>query len=240
MKSKFKYCLIGIIIGILITASITTYATNLQKLISVYENYINIEVNGKEVDKPSFLYDNTTYVPLRAIAEMLNCNVIWDENTNTANIVTEVNNINSDSIIDNSELAPDETSISKNDNKMQDDTHKKITEIEIFFSTDIIYNNSVGNEWNSYMKHNDKYIFSSYYDNVITISNNKDIVLDAYVYEYDERSSDYGVSTFVIPYTDIIDGNIHTYTKEITVREDGGRYKGNTARINFTLVITPK
>ena len=68
----------------------------LTRSINVVLNSINITVNGYEVKADNILYNDTTYVPLRAIAEMLNKNVEWDANTRTASIndlVQENNNL---------------------------------------------------------------------------------------------------------------------------------------------------
>lgn len=43
-------------------------------------------MNGKKVDADNILYNGTTYVPLRAIAEMLGKEVSWDQVTRTASI----------------------------------------------------------------------------------------------------------------------------------------------------------
>ena len=40
-----------------------------------------------EIDAPAFLYqDSYTMLPVRAVAETLDCGVSWDENTQTVNI----------------------------------------------------------------------------------------------------------------------------------------------------------
>lgn len=49
-------------------------------------NSINIEVNGKGVEADNILFNGTTYVPLRIIAEMLNKIVSWNGETRTASI----------------------------------------------------------------------------------------------------------------------------------------------------------
>jgi hypothetical protein len=43
-----------------------------------------VDVNGKTVDP--FLIDNTTYLPIRAVAEALGCSVAWDDATSTITI----------------------------------------------------------------------------------------------------------------------------------------------------------
>ncbi|QUI20996.1 hypothetical protein HZI73_01205 [Vallitalea pronyensis] len=75
---------------ICITYSGITFAysnTNIEVLF----NYINIKINGEKVDLDNFIYENTTYVPLRKVSELLNKDVIWNDVTKTANIVENSN-----------------------------------------------------------------------------------------------------------------------------------------------------
>lgn len=54
--------------------------------ISADKNTINIVVDGERVFADNFLYNDTTYVPLRRVAEMLGMNVDYNEAENTAYI----------------------------------------------------------------------------------------------------------------------------------------------------------
>lgn len=83
-KIIIKSLLLSILIIILITGNV--FAIELQQNIPVIFNSINIEVNGQKVDADNLLYNGTTYVPLRRIAEILGKEVIWDSATNTARI----------------------------------------------------------------------------------------------------------------------------------------------------------
>ena len=54
--------------------------------ISVERNTMNIFVNGNKVEADNFLYNDTTYVPLRIVSEMFEKTVGWEQLTNTASI----------------------------------------------------------------------------------------------------------------------------------------------------------
>lgn len=54
--------------------------------INVERNTMNIYVNGEKVEADNFLYNDTTYVPLRIVSEMFEKNVDWEQLTNTATI----------------------------------------------------------------------------------------------------------------------------------------------------------
>ncbi len=65
------------------------YAAENWANIWVQLNSVNLTVNGSPVTTTNLLYNDTTYVPLRACAEMLGSQVGWDQNTNTASINTD-------------------------------------------------------------------------------------------------------------------------------------------------------
>ncbi len=59
--------------------------------IPVQYNNIKVVVDGKELStsKEPFIYDGTTYLPLRAVAESVGMDVRWDAATKTANLTSE-------------------------------------------------------------------------------------------------------------------------------------------------------
>lgn len=78
----YKKMVSGILVGALIAISIPTLA----ETVDVVFNKIKITVNGNKVDADNVLINGKTYVPLRAISEILNKDVTWDEKTGTAGI----------------------------------------------------------------------------------------------------------------------------------------------------------
>lgn len=82
MKKFFS----GIIVGAVVASSITALAGGVWDKIDVLKNDIKVVVNGKDVTADNFLYNDTTYLPLRAVSEALNQHVDYDETTNTAYI----------------------------------------------------------------------------------------------------------------------------------------------------------
>ncbi len=66
----------------------TTSGTDTQvgTSILVDRNTMNIVVNGTKVAGDNFVYNNTTYVPLREISQMFNQEVYWERFSNTAHI----------------------------------------------------------------------------------------------------------------------------------------------------------
>jgi len=85
MKKEIK----GFIIGILVSSLLinpAVLAAGATKSIDVMLNSIKIKVNGEPVNSDNILYNGTTYVPLRAVSEMLGKDVTWDGSTNTAGI----------------------------------------------------------------------------------------------------------------------------------------------------------
>ncbi len=84
MKKLFK----GLLITTLVLALLMTTALGdaITKTIDVVYNSVNLTVNRKKIEADNILYNGTTYVPLRAVADALGKDVGWDGNTNTASI----------------------------------------------------------------------------------------------------------------------------------------------------------
>ena len=82
MKKFFKGVLIGAISSALLIASVPAIAES----INVAFNKIKVTVNGKPVTADNVLINGRTYVPLRAISEILNKDVVWNGETSTASI----------------------------------------------------------------------------------------------------------------------------------------------------------
>lgn len=81
MKKEIK----GFILGCAVTAAvgsgvaIASNATNIE----VYPNNVEIYANNHHVDSPNFTYNDTTYVPLRAVLELMDCSIEYDTDTKT-------------------------------------------------------------------------------------------------------------------------------------------------------------
>lgn len=84
MKKNLK----GFVLGVIVTTILmsTALGAQVKKTIEVVYNSVNITVNGTKVDTDNLLYKGTTYVPLRAVSEMLGKDVEWDGKTGTASI----------------------------------------------------------------------------------------------------------------------------------------------------------
>lgn len=64
--------------------AVSSFAAGVWENIPVLRNDIKVIVNGEEITADNFLYNDTTYLPLRAIGEALDKDVQYDEQTNTA------------------------------------------------------------------------------------------------------------------------------------------------------------
>ncbi len=84
MKKTLKGFILGVIITTLLMS--TSLGAAVTKTIEVAYNSVNLTVNGKKVESDNILYEGTTYVPLRAIAEMLGKDVGWEQGTLTASV----------------------------------------------------------------------------------------------------------------------------------------------------------
>jgi len=91
---KSKTFIIGMIFGLLISLSLPTFAASVVKQIEAYYNNIKIVVNGNVITPKDpngnivepFIYNGTTYLPVRAVANALGQSVSWDGKTSTVYI----------------------------------------------------------------------------------------------------------------------------------------------------------
>lgn len=74
-KKKMLIYIIGLVI---IISATPVFADSVFQTIDVLSNNISLFVNNEAVIVDNFLYNGTTYVPLRAVAEMTDMDVIWD------------------------------------------------------------------------------------------------------------------------------------------------------------------
>lgn len=87
LKESFKK--VGILLIFLSLLFSTSYADSVKKTIDVHYNDIKIYINnsltapkdGNGNPVEPFIYNGTTYLPLRAIAEALGKEVTWDGST---------------------------------------------------------------------------------------------------------------------------------------------------------------
>ena len=86
-----KKFICGLVIGSICTLSIGSLANGVWDNISVLKNDINVVVNGETVTADNFLYNDITYLPLRAVSEALGESVNYDDKTNTAYIGLQKN-----------------------------------------------------------------------------------------------------------------------------------------------------
>gem|GEM_PF-355133 len=93
---KSKIFLAGAISATLVTGAVTAYTSSMKKTITVDYNNIKINVDGKAIEPKDgngksvepFIYEGTTYLPVRAVSQALGKRVTWDGDTKTVNILS--------------------------------------------------------------------------------------------------------------------------------------------------------
>ncbi len=83
---RFRDIFIGVLIGCMITATPVLAESVLTK-IDVVLNGVNVQLEGEDVDVNSILYNGSTYLPMRKVAELVGKDIEWHGETMTANIV---------------------------------------------------------------------------------------------------------------------------------------------------------
>lgn len=98
MKKKVFLVLSLFLIGLIGFYQSNGFAETIEKTIKVTANSIKLFVNGRSIDGDNFVYNDTTYIPLRQVAESMGKQVTWDENTQTV----EIKDVQGDSVKANS------------------------------------------------------------------------------------------------------------------------------------------
>ena len=84
---KFKGFTAGVLCGVIVMGAVPTIAKVGKEAIDVVYNNIKLEVNGIKTTMPKgvepFIYNGTTYLPVRAVAEALGEKVEYDKNKAT-------------------------------------------------------------------------------------------------------------------------------------------------------------
>jgi hypothetical protein len=83
MKNKIK--ILVIVFALILTTPVL--ADSIMESINVVMNTVKVQVNGQDLNSESILYNGTTYLPLRKVAESVGKDVAWNQETMTANIV---------------------------------------------------------------------------------------------------------------------------------------------------------
>lgn len=99
MKKK-SIITITVCIVLIFALSICAVASNGNKTAKLYYRDIKINVNGETITPKDatgktvepFIIDGTTYLPVRAVAEALDCDVSWDSSTSTVIITDKTGN----------------------------------------------------------------------------------------------------------------------------------------------------
>lgn len=86
---RIKDIVTGAVIATLVVGTASTaFAKAANMNIPVQYDNIKVTVNGEQLltSKEPFIYDGTTYLPLRAVAEAVGMEVSWDSTTKTASL----------------------------------------------------------------------------------------------------------------------------------------------------------
>lgn len=83
MKSNVKAFLAGALATAVISTTTMVFAESSQTIQAIFGR-VKLVVNNKSVEQETLLYDGTTYVPLRAVGEMLDLEIDWVDSLKTA------------------------------------------------------------------------------------------------------------------------------------------------------------
>ena len=95
MFKNIKSFVLGIIVGVIVAGTIgVTFAAPVEKAITALYNDIKIYIDGVKIEPKDangnmvepFIYEGTTYLPVRAVGEAFGKQVRWDGNTQSVYI----------------------------------------------------------------------------------------------------------------------------------------------------------
>ena len=93
MKQKFRYVLLGIVIGMVIMATGTAFTYQSKSVVAQLVDDITLFIDDKLLEMPEeyqiLAYNGRTYLPVRFIAESLNAEVNWNEASRKISIKTK-------------------------------------------------------------------------------------------------------------------------------------------------------
>ena len=84
MSRKLLWFFTGMAVMALLSTGVYALATGAWKAIYVLEDEISVIVDRVLIHEPNFLYNDTTYLPIRAVSEAVGRNVRYDEIGKTA------------------------------------------------------------------------------------------------------------------------------------------------------------
>lgn len=86
-SEKAKHVTCGVVMGAMLATAVPATASQITKSIQATYNNIKIIVDGQQVstnkNNEPFIYNGTTYLPIRAVGEAVGKQVSWDGRTNT-------------------------------------------------------------------------------------------------------------------------------------------------------------
>ena len=80
-----KKFIAGLLVGIITMSTFAVFAETTQNINAIF-GLVKLIVDGVPVNQETLLHNNTTYIPLRAAAEILGMDVGWNDETRTASL----------------------------------------------------------------------------------------------------------------------------------------------------------
>ncbi|AWE07630.1 hypothetical protein DCE79_09650 [Lysinibacillus sp. 2017] len=101
---KIKFFVLGVVTTVLLTTGFSAFAAgNVAQQLKVYFNNIKVVVDGSPAslgkdstgkENEAFIYNGTTYLPIRAVSEALDKEVSWDGKTSTVYVGEKPGQVN--------------------------------------------------------------------------------------------------------------------------------------------------
>lgn len=222
---RAKDVLTGALIAALVVGTVPTAFAKVSNVsIPVSYNNIKIVVDGKQLqtDKEPFIYEGTTYLPVRAVGEAVGKTVSWDGSTNTVTLGTTAQ----------AEETPVATAYSRKNpapvgteqtvavERLSDEYTAKVKVESVERGSGAWEKIKAANQFNSKPEEGKEYILAKVSISVSNVTGDKAVSVSEYMFDcFSAEDKEYADMTFVVTPSPDFGGDIY----------DGGELTGYIA-----------
>jgi len=205
-KEKIRGFLVGVIVMTLVfSMSISTYALIGSKSITASYNNIKIYIDQKLITPKDvkgnivepFIYNGTTYLPVRAVGEAFGKSVSWDGKTNSVYVGTQPGAATSYS---RNNPAPINVAQTINYTDDYESYNATATVTQIIRGSNAWSMIQAANQFNDQPKDGYEYIVAKVKVSMNSVKDDKAFDLDSYEFQaFNSQNSEYNDMTYVVP-----------------------------------------
>lgn len=145
-KKNMKGFIMGVVLTLIMVSSVNVVASSIKKSLEVVYDNIKLVVDGNSVElgkeNEPFIYNGTTYLPVRAVGESLGKSVDWDGKTKTVYIGKKNQNDEEAVYLGN---GIEYMNYQKSSNANSSEFYN------YYYDKDVVVEDNMGNKYNNYL-----------------------------------------------------------------------------------------